>query len=126
MRAVMAVRAVLFDLGNTLVHYYTPDEFPGVLRRCLHQCAAALGWPPDNTDRDQALFERALELNRERADFAVHPLDDRLQTLFELSSPRAAHGSPFYDRPDVAACRLVGYFPDGMVVASNNDFAVVP
>jgi hypothetical protein len=32
-----------------------------------------------------------------------------------------------HPRPDGAVgCRLIGYFPDGVVVASNTDFAVVP
>ncbi len=31
----MAIRAALFDLGNTLVDYYRPDEFPDVLRHCI-------------------------------------------------------------------------------------------
>jgi putative hydrolase of the HAD superfamily len=87
MRAVMAVRAVLFDLGNTLVRYYTPDEFPRVLRRCLRECAATLNWPLDDRARN-ALFERALALNREQANYAVRPLASRLQELFDpLSLP---------------------------------------
>jgi hypothetical protein len=45
----MAVRAILFDLGNTLVGYYTSGEFPLVLRRCLRECASALG--PDRPTR---------------------------------------------------------------------------
>ena len=56
----MAVRAVLFDLGNTLVRYYTPAEFPRVLRLCLRECAEALGRPLDDARLDDGLFERAL------------------------------------------------------------------
>ena len=33
----VATRAILFDLGNTLVGYYTSTEFPLVLRRCLRE-----------------------------------------------------------------------------------------
>jgi putative hydrolase of the HAD superfamily len=78
----MAVRAVLFDLGNTLVRYYTPDEFPSVLRRCLRECVEALDWPVDDHARHDGLFDRALALNREHADYAVRPLADRLRELF--------------------------------------------
>ena len=77
----MVIRAILFDLGNTLIAYYTSNEFPEVLRRCLGACTAALGWSEDR-GRDEDMFERALLLNRERSDFAVRPLADRLQELF--------------------------------------------
>jgi putative hydrolase of the HAD superfamily len=79
----MPVRAVLFDLGNTLVAYYDGAEFPQVLRECLQQCAAVLGWPEDAA-RDDALFARAMALNAESPDCAVRPLDRRLSELFGL------------------------------------------
>ena len=77
----MAIRAILFDLGNTLVSYYTSGEFPLVLRRCLWECVWALGQTEDHA-RDEDLFERALLLNREQPDFEVRPLAARLQELF--------------------------------------------
>jgi len=77
----VAIRAILFDLGNTLVGYYTSSEFPVVLRRCLRECASALGYTEDRA-RDEDLFERALLLNREQPDYAVRPLSVRLQELF--------------------------------------------
>ena len=77
----MAIRAILFDLGNTLVGYYTSSEFPLVLRRCLRECARALGQTEDPA-RDEDRFERALLLNREQADYTVRPLASRLQELF--------------------------------------------
>ena len=78
----MPIRAVLFDLGNTLVGYYTSAEFPAILRRCLHRCLEVQGWSGD-ADREAALFELALRLNQERADFAVRPLGSRLRELFD-------------------------------------------
>ena len=77
----VAIRAILFDLGNTLVRYYTWGEFPSLLRRCLRECAWARGQTEDH-DRDEDLFKRALLLNRERSDHAVRPLAARLQELF--------------------------------------------
>ena len=77
----MAIRAILFDLGNTLVGYYTASEFPVVLRRCLRECACALGQAEDPV-RDEDLLERALLLNRDQPDHAVRPLAARLQELF--------------------------------------------
>jgi putative hydrolase of the HAD superfamily len=78
------VRAVLFDLGNTLVTYYSSGEFPSVLRRCVSECVAALGWSAD-AHRDEQLFDQAMRLNQERSDFAVRLLDDRLRELFGSS-----------------------------------------
>jgi putative hydrolase of the HAD superfamily len=77
----VAIRAILFDLGNTLVGYYTSREFPLVLRRCLQECARVLGHTEDPA-RDEELFERALLLNREQSDYSVRPLATRLQELF--------------------------------------------
>lgn len=76
------IRAVLFDLGNTLVGYYESAEFPAVLRRCLRLCSEARGWSGD-AGREEALFERALRLNQERSDFAVRALGERLRELFD-------------------------------------------
>jgi len=77
----MAIRAILFDLGNTLVGYYTSSEFPLVLRRCLRECACALGQTEDPA-LDEDRFQRALLLNRQQSDYAVRPLAARLQELF--------------------------------------------
>ena len=92
----MATRAILFDLGNTLVGYYTLSEFPLVLRRCLRECARAQGHTAD-PDRDEDLFERALLLNREQSDYAVRPLAARLQELFGA-----------YESLDEASARALG------------------
>jgi FMN phosphatase YigB (HAD superfamily) len=44
-RSKVATQAVLFDLGNTLVGYYTSADFPNVLRRCLRECAIVSNTP---------------------------------------------------------------------------------
>jgi putative hydrolase of the HAD superfamily len=80
----VAVRAVLFDLGNTLVSYYPSSEFPVVLRRCLQECTATLGWAADASHLDE-LFESARPLNREQSDYAVRPLEARLEELLGTS-----------------------------------------
>ena len=105
----MATRAILFDLGNTLVGYYTSTEFPLVLRRCLRECARALGQSEDPA-RDEDLFERALLLNREESDYTVRPLAARLQELFGADEPldeasASALGAVFL-KPIVATARL--------------------
>ena len=90
----MAILAVLFDLGNTLVDYYASNEFPVVLRRCLRECSLMLGRAHDST-LDSELLERALLLNQERPDYAVRPLTNRLQELFG--------GHERFDEPTVRA-----------------------
>jgi putative hydrolase of the HAD superfamily len=100
----VATRAILFDLGNTLVSYYTSAEFPGVLRRCLQECVAALGLPEDPV-RDSDAYDRALLLNREQPDHAVRPLAERLHVLFgDAVSPDALVSA--FLRPIFATARL--------------------
>ena len=108
----MAIRAILFDLGNTLVSYYTSGEFPLVLRRCLRECVWALGQTEDHA-RDEDLFERALLLNREQPDFEVRPLAARLQELFSVyesldEASASALGTAFL-KPIFAMARLDPY-----------------
>jgi HAD superfamily hydrolase (TIGR01509 family) len=101
----LPIKAVLFDLGNTLVGYYESAEFSSVLRRCLRECSEALGWSRD-ARREEALLEHALQLNIERRDLAVRPLGDRLRELFDpqgalddvtLSTLGAAFLKPIFD-----------------------------
>jgi len=77
-----SIRAVLFDLGNTLVSYYQPAEFMPILRRSLNACLLTLGHGPLGGEAQTALVHQALELNQERADLAVWPLEERLRVLF--------------------------------------------
>ena len=73
------LRAVLFDLGNTLVRYFRREAFPQILRECLRCAAAAIN---DWTADPDSLFEKALASGREAGDFAVRRLEDRILNLF--------------------------------------------
>ena len=86
----MPIRAVLFDLGNTLVSYYQPAQFMPLLRRSLDACLLTLGHSPLNHEAHTALVYQALEMNQERADLAVWPLEERLRVLFSHYTPDAA------------------------------------
>jgi putative hydrolase of the HAD superfamily len=86
----MLIRAVLFDLGNTLVSYHQPADFMPVLRRSLDACLLALGHDPLQREAQTALLHEALELNQERADLAVWPLEQRLRVLFGGYTPDGA------------------------------------
>ncbi len=77
----MSFDAFVFDLGNTLVSYYTSRQFPDVMRESLAACADSCDISPNEIDT-QELLEKAMSLNRERKDYAVWPLADRLETLF--------------------------------------------
>jgi putative hydrolase of the HAD superfamily len=78
----MPIRAVLFDLGDTLVSYYQPQQFLPILRRSLDDCLRALGRNPARGEEAIDLLHQALELNQERGDLAVWPLEERLKVLF--------------------------------------------
>jgi len=78
----MPIRAVLFDLGDTLVSYYQPSDFMPILRRSLDACLQVLGQAPPGGEAWTDLIHQALELNQERADLAVWPLEERLRMLF--------------------------------------------
>jgi HAD superfamily hydrolase (TIGR01509 family) len=83
----MCIRAALFDLGNTLVSYYQPCEFMPVLRRSLDACLSTLGRERLSHEAQTSLLHQALELNQERADLAVWPLEERLRMLFRSYEP---------------------------------------
>ncbi|MFW6159042.1 MAG: HAD family hydrolase [Planctomycetota bacterium] len=84
----MRYDAVIFDLGNTLVSYYGPDEWPAVLDECIGQVASHL--------RDRGLWAGELAGLSERVaaerptpeDHAVVPLEDRLIRIFQLDGDR--------------------------------------
>jgi putative hydrolase of the HAD superfamily len=84
--------AILFDLGNTLVRYFTRAEFPAILEQGLtevqdHLRQAGHPCPPAETVR-----QRAQEENREAPDDRVRPLAGRLGRIYELDTglPAAA------------------------------------
>ena len=76
------IRAVAFDLGNTLAAYYERDEFPQILERSIraaYPILAGLASAPV----DQAL-SIAFARNKERTDGKVRPLQERLNEIFGL------------------------------------------
>ena len=77
-----AVRAVLFDLGNTLVAYYRAKEFAPILRESIDGvCDFLAEHESVVADRDEA-FQQALALNAEDPGHRVRPLAGRLSEIF--------------------------------------------
>jgi putative hydrolase of the HAD superfamily len=76
------VRAVLFDLGNTLVSYYRASDFAPILRESVDGlCEFLADQKSVIADRDRA-FQLALELNTEDPSYCVRPLVGRLVQIF--------------------------------------------
>ncbi len=82
---------MLFDLGGTLVHYFSKPEFPRILRRsitevydCLHK-EGVLKVPAES------LWERVREENHESKDYSVRPLENRLTNIFKLDTSFQTH-----------------------------------
>jgi putative hydrolase of the HAD superfamily len=83
-------KAVLFDLGNTLVQYYEPSEFPSILTQAIikvRSCLLEQGLPCDSLD---ALWPRVDAENHEAEDHRVRPLEGRLARIFRLDLDQTA------------------------------------
>jgi len=114
--ASSGVDAVLFDLGNTLVHYYTRAEFGPILRRSVRRIVERLQdarWP-EALDED-ALERRAHALNHENADGRVRPLEER---LVELLGARAV--------PDALLAELTERFLEPIFATARLDPDALP
>ena len=77
------IRCVLFDMGNTLVAYYTRRDTQQVLKECLECVAAALaGHGLGDVEGD--MKERFDRQGREESDNRVKPLWERIAGAWEL------------------------------------------
>jgi len=91
--------AVLFDLGNTLVSYYTSAQWPGILDRCIGEVAAYLRDAGRLRVDAESLPERVQAERPERPDHRVKPLEGRLARIFGLSEDELA------GQPGLEVCR---------------------
>lgn len=79
------IRAVLFDLGNTLAAYYKPADFGPILELSVAAVISqlkqrGLAAPEFSTAVSAANLE-----NREAPDFRFSPMEDRLARIFGLA-----------------------------------------
>lgn len=78
------IRAVLFDLGNTLAAYYRASDFAPIMERAIRGVAAEIARRQRcNVTIDEALRAAEIE-NREAPDHRFVPLIERLERIFGL------------------------------------------
>lgn len=78
------IDTILFDLGNTLVSYYTREEFPSILNEAMSRIAVYL---QDNSLLNvsvESALAAAPRENYEAKDLVVRPLIGRICRIFEL------------------------------------------
>ncbi len=80
------VSAVLFDYGNTLVHCFTREEFPGVLQASMRSAAAFAEAEFGVSLALESLTARTAEQNHEDPERRVRPLEERLARIFGLDA----------------------------------------
>lgn len=95
MRGISGMKqAVLFDLGNTLVHYFERSEFPAILEQAILAVRRYLHEKELLTVPEEAMWRRVREEDHEETDYRVRPLEERLGRIFGIDRAQ---------RPEVAA-----------------------
>jgi putative hydrolase of the HAD superfamily len=77
-------KAVLFDLGNTLVQYYERAEFPALLQEGIARVAERLRADGLLRVDSDTVRRRVAAENHEAADHKVRPMEERLGRIFEV------------------------------------------
>jgi putative hydrolase of the HAD superfamily len=77
-------RAVLFDLGGTLVDYFSRAEFPGVLEEAITGIRRYLRQRDLLHVSSELLWQRVQAEDHEDPDHRVRPLEARLLRIFQL------------------------------------------
>ena len=86
------MKAILFDLGNTLAEYYTRAEFPGVLKLAVSEVQSYLGLHGVGIRSPEELWQRVQAENHEARNYRVRPLEARLSRIFGISDDRHPEG----------------------------------
>jgi putative hydrolase of the HAD superfamily len=79
-------QAVLFDLGGTLVEYYTRVEFPGILEEAIGEVEGYLRHLDLLRVPPEAMWQRVRDEDHEASDLRVRPLEGRLIRIFQLDN----------------------------------------
>lgn len=79
---------LLFDLGNTLAHYYDMHEFPAILKHAILEVQEYLSQNGLLHVSEDDLWRRVREEDHESSDCRIRPLEERLARIFELDNLR--------------------------------------
>ena len=75
---------ILFDLGNTLLRYYTRNEFPEILREAIAEVQNYFHKAGLLKVSEESIWRRVEEENHEAKDNSVRPMEGRLTRIFQL------------------------------------------
>jgi len=78
-------KAVIFDLGNTLISYYSRQEFPSILREAIENCREELTSRGVTVPDEKGIWLRVREQDHGSPGNKVHPLGSRLSTIFDVT-----------------------------------------
>ena len=78
------MKAVLFDLGGTLVQYYGRSQIPQILEQAISEVQDYLRRRDLLRVCPEAIWEVVEEENHEASDYRVRPLERRLAHIFRL------------------------------------------
>jgi putative hydrolase of the HAD superfamily len=98
-------KAVLFDLGGTLVEYYTRAEFPGILKEAIGEVEGYLRRLDLLRVPSQALWQRVRDEDHEASDHRVRPLEGRLIRIFQPDDANRAGAESTSEDLVVEMCR---------------------
>jgi putative hydrolase of the HAD superfamily len=79
------IKAILFDLGNTLVKYYKRGEFEPILEQSIHNILDELDSRNITTVSFDSAMQNAVKENHESKDFKVTPINERFERIFNIS-----------------------------------------
>lgn len=85
-KSIRNKKAVLFDLGGTLVQYYEKTEFPGILKQAINETKNFLQQKKLFKTSIETMWQRVKEEDYEARDFQVRSLEERLQRIFQLNN----------------------------------------
>lgn len=102
-------RAVLFDMGNTLVRYWDRPAWPGILDEALREVERYLAERGSLCVPPEKVKERVEEENHSAPDYRVQPLQGKLTRIYELE------GTPAEVREEACRRFMVPIFQRGQV-----------
>ena len=78
------VQAVIFDLGNTLISYYSREEFSGILEEAIDNCVEQIKKDRQLLVSDEIIWKRVKEHNHGSPGNKVYPMEERLGSIFQI------------------------------------------